>query len=198
MSCVDNIAPSILPGAISFIEKDVVPSKNTNLKETSNVFFVTQEERHKFAERLTKYRASIKLPEPSSSSSSKKMNTTLRRSIPDWIEGVTSVTDPSEMEHKNDVKRGLIVRRLTASVVIRKENRKLRKTSHPLVIKKNSKLYNFLTPQVMNCNATSGNDRKIEAKIMTRKYLNPIFLHNNFMQHAIDMDSDRINQLHEQ
>ena len=197
MSCADTIASITLPGSFDSMKIGVSPVESTPLQISSGGLVITQEEREKFANRLMKYRSSIKLQEPSSSSS-KQLNTTLRRSIPDWIGDGTSVTDPSEMEHKHHVKKGLIVRRLTASVVIRNENKKLRKNSHPLVVKKNSKLYHFLTPKVMNCKAESGNDRKIEAKIMTRKYLNPIFLHNNFMQHTIDMDSERVNQLHGQ
>ena len=197
MSNVDVIAIKTLPTSLSPVELvDTLPD-STHINDASTSVVITQDERDRFANRLIKYRSSIKLDAPSSSSLSSK-DTTLRRSIPDWIGDGTSVADPSEQEHKHHVKKGLIVKRLTASVVIRNENRKLRKTSHPMVVKKGSLLYNFLTPRVMNCSASSGNDRKIEAKVMTRKYLNPIFLHNNFMQHAIDMDSDRINQLHEQ
>lgn len=196
MSSIDQITSIVPFSSFSPVKKPTVSMKNTT---SDDALVVTQTEREKFASRLLEYRASIKLEASSSSSSCKKVDTTLRRSIPDWIhtEDGDSVIDPSEMEHKHHVKRGLIVKRLTASIVIRNENRRLRKTTHPTVVKKNSALYNFLTPRVINCNVMNGNDRRIESKIMTRKYLNPLVLHNNFMQRVISMDSEKVNMEYE-
>ena len=155
MSSIDQITSIVPFSSFSSVKKPTVSMDNTT---SDDALVVTQTEREKFASRLLKYRASIKLEASSSSSSCKKVDTTLRRSIPDWIhQDGDSVIDPSEMEHKHHVKRGLIVKRLTASIVIRNENRRLRKTTHPTVVKKNSALYNFLTPRVINCNVMNGN-----------------------------------------
>ena len=196
MSCIDQITSIVPFSSFSPVKKPTVSMENAT---SDDALVITQTEREKFASRLLEYRASIKLEAPSSSSSCKKVDTTLRRSIPDWFhQDGDSVTDQSEMEHKHLVKRGLVVKRLTASIVLRNENRRLRKTTHPSVVKKNSALYNFLTPRVMNCNVMNGNDRRIESKIMTRKYLNPLVLHNNFMQRVISMDSEKVNMEYEQ